>query len=321
MIWRRIGTLWLMLWMLAIPMVSPVRADDAEVRQVQESLRARGYNPGPSDGILGKKTRRAIRNFQRDMRLPRTGTLDEMTRTALQRSRGSIASDGSTPPTRTAPPSQVSESNTPVLAMAVAPLVYKPPQRGAPGNRVAAAVRGKEGKVPLLYALAPDDHVGLTVQEQPSLYWYLSEPTTEKVVLTIVDEQVVQPLFEGDLRPPTRNGVQQIRLADYGVKLPRDTRYKWYVSIVPDPDHRSKDIVVGGGIQRVDLTESLRAKLAQARSDQIPALYADAGLWYDTLQAIADSLTAAPGNANLRAQRAALLEQIGLQTIAAPERE
>ncbi|WP_455221408.1 peptidoglycan-binding domain-containing protein [Kaarinaea lacus] len=43
----------------------------------------KGYNPGPIDGLMGKKTRKAIENFQWDAGLRITGELDDATRKSL----------------------------------------------------------------------------------------------------------------------------------------------------------------------------------------------------------------------------------------------
>lgn len=40
---------------------------------LQEGLTARGYNPGPADGIIGANTRRAVRAFQQSLGLPADG--------------------------------------------------------------------------------------------------------------------------------------------------------------------------------------------------------------------------------------------------------
>ena len=50
-----------------------------DVRQVQESLKNQGQDPGLIDGIMGSKTRQAIRQFQKTSGLEQTGTLDEAT--------------------------------------------------------------------------------------------------------------------------------------------------------------------------------------------------------------------------------------------------
>lgn len=210
--------------------------------------------------------------------------------------------------------------------------VYKPPLGlGAPSGLVAGGSRGadiclaaglgKKNTTLTLSVLAPADHVGLTVQEQPSLYWYLSAATNCQVEVTLTDEQTVEPLLELKLDPPTTPGLQRVRLIDYGVRLSPGVRYQWAVALVPDPDHRSKDIIATGGIKRTETTEALQAKLVWANKTEVTAIYAEAGLWYDTVAAISDLIATAPQGSALRTQRAALLEQVRLSEIAAYDRE
>ena len=42
---------------------------DSLVRQTQRLLAKRGYNPGPADGMMGSRTRKAIRQFQQDRKM------------------------------------------------------------------------------------------------------------------------------------------------------------------------------------------------------------------------------------------------------------
>ena len=53
------------------------------IYHAQMRLMQQGYKPGPADGIMGKKTRRAIANFQWDNALQVTGALNQPTLTAL----------------------------------------------------------------------------------------------------------------------------------------------------------------------------------------------------------------------------------------------
>ena len=55
----------------------------AQIQQAQERLKARGFDPGPIDGILGPQTRSALNEYQAAQRLPTTGVLDEKTRNSL----------------------------------------------------------------------------------------------------------------------------------------------------------------------------------------------------------------------------------------------
>ena len=52
---------------------------DPIVEQVQKKLTELGYDPGPVDGKMGKKTAAAIKSFQKDNNLSETGKIDEAT--------------------------------------------------------------------------------------------------------------------------------------------------------------------------------------------------------------------------------------------------
>jgi peptidoglycan hydrolase-like protein with peptidoglycan-binding domain len=60
------------------------------VRDIQEQLRAHGFNPGPIDGELGPKTCAAVRDYQKSVGLPADGVLDQ----SLQNHMHFVASGG-----------------------------------------------------------------------------------------------------------------------------------------------------------------------------------------------------------------------------------
>ena len=53
------------------------------VAQVQTSLAARGFSPGPADGVMRRETLSALQQLQRSQSLPPTGYIDERTLAAL----------------------------------------------------------------------------------------------------------------------------------------------------------------------------------------------------------------------------------------------
>ncbi|SET48239.1 peptidoglycan-binding protein [Oceanicella actignis] len=59
-------------------------ADRATVARIQAQLAELGYDPGPVDGAMGPRTRRAIIAFQRDNGLARTGAANKATAAAVQ---------------------------------------------------------------------------------------------------------------------------------------------------------------------------------------------------------------------------------------------
>jgi Domain of Unknown Function (DUF928) len=189
--------------------------------------------------------------------------------------------------------------------------VYKPPLRGAPRGRIGGGTRGIGLDSLVVSVLAPD-HSGLTTREQPSLYWVISSPTTLAVELTLTDPRTTQPVLEVKLPGPTRAGLQRIRLDEYGVRLEPGVPYRWYVAVIPDTGRRSKDILAGGIIERVEPTADLRDRLARARPEELASVYAEEGFWYDALAVSSELIERSPGEGSLRQQRTALLSQVGL---------
>ena len=54
------------------------------ILRAQEHLKTLGYKPGPVDGILGAKSRQALRKYQAAKELPVTGDLDDATKKAMK---------------------------------------------------------------------------------------------------------------------------------------------------------------------------------------------------------------------------------------------
>lgn len=58
---------------------SYIRVSGVSVRQVQQALLNKGYDPGPVDGKMGKKTKSAIKQFQRSNNLKADGIIGQRT--------------------------------------------------------------------------------------------------------------------------------------------------------------------------------------------------------------------------------------------------
>ena len=197
-------------------------------------------------------------------------------------------------------------------------LLYVAPDRGKPVKPTGGATRGSDKKIPLMFALTPD-HVGQTVSAQPSLFWYLDRipDTSMRIEFTLFDQASDEPEVEAALAAPERVGIQRIRLADYGVELKPGAEYEWSVTLVVDPEKRSKDVVVTGWIDRIEESGQLATRLESESGKRAAAIYAEEGIWYDSFAALNDQIDGNPGDANLRTQRVEVLRQVGLDQVAA----
>ena len=63
--------------------VASSRANSQNVRDAQQTLEALKLDPGPADGMLGPRTKAAVKRFQEAEKLSATGTLDAQTRARL----------------------------------------------------------------------------------------------------------------------------------------------------------------------------------------------------------------------------------------------
>ena len=201
--------------------------------------------------------------------------------------------------------------------------IYKAPLRGAPATRVGGGTRSVGTKPMTVLVLAPNE-TGYTTHDKPTLYWYVSQPLEHPVELTLISleslDAASKPAVELKLNPPTRPGVHPLSLAEHNIALKPGVEYQWFVAAVNNPSQRSNDVVAGGTIKRVAETDAVHARLKDAPAASRPALYAGEGIWYDAIDELSRQIAAQPSNRQLREQRAALLEQVGLAEAASFDR-
>jgi len=183
---------------------------------------------------------------------------------------------------------------------------------GKPRRRVGGGRRGPATDLPEVFTLVPD-HVGLTLSEQPHLYWYLSAdgPGTVTFELTLIDEESIDPVVDTHISQPARAGLQRIDLSEHGVSLALGQEYQWSVSLVVGGDERSRDVVSTGWIERVSPSAALQASLEQTPPEQRAAVYGEAGIWYDMVASLIEQLPSA------RTDLERLLAQVDLPAQAA----
>ena len=165
------------------------------------------------------------------------------------------------------------------------------PNLSAPGNRESGSTRSTTCIDPSdrLVALIPETNYGLTQSGHPTFYFYLPTTTAEQLKFVLLNSATNELVYEGRFRLAGTGGIASVSLPDNGVQqaLAVNEDYVWYLAIVCDETDPSADIVTEAYVRRV---EALDLTVETPAAD-LPALYAEAGLWYDALAAAADRRT------------------------------
>ena len=135
----------------------------------------------------------------------------------------------------------------------------------------------------------------------------MSQPVIWPIQFTVSAPAHANPLVEVNLPAPRQAGVYTIRTADYHVRLEPGVIYTWSVSVILNPKARSRDIVASASLLRIAGDLSIDSALRGAPRSQRAVLLAEAGLWYDAVDAAAD-LQAFDRHAALDA----LMKEVGL---------
>lgn len=187
--------------------------------------------------------------------------------------------------------------------------VYKPPRRGAPKGRVGGGTRGYTPRGQAIKALAPT-HIGLTLLEQPTLYWFMRKPALIEFQLSRLEHLGERLIFTQRLQPQENAVVMKIDLSKHDVHLVAGEQYVWQVEIHSRTGGAVFSNVSSGLIERVPTPPALVQDLNKERQKAL--VYAEHGLWYDALMDLTLAMEHHPDRQDYRLQRSSLLRQIGI---------
>jgi hypothetical protein len=220
-----------------------------------------------------------------------------------------------------------------------APLKFKPPGRGRPNITIGAASRDqclKEMPDKTKFtALLPQDGLGLTTAKQPTLMVYL--PKHEGKALQVKISTIVpgknptdpklpgQDLYVKLFQVPLNDGLVRLDLNDANLpELEIGKQYLWEVGLVCETKDKVADEIltsyriparVGGVIERIRPSASLSRSLKRTTPEQMPQVYAEAGIWHEALASLQDVRRSQPHNSDLHRDWESLLQSIGLNSL------
>jgi hypothetical protein len=163
--------------------------------------------------------------------------------------------------------------------------------------RLDSAVRGAQGSLPHIQAMAPD-HVAAVEGATPTLYWSLSGTSDVPVEVTLVARESGDTLLERRFAPPLRRGLHALALSRAGARLPQGVIVEW----------RELDVVSNAALRFVPPAVPFEAEPGREAHAR-----AAAGYWIDAFAQLSRWIEAEPEAEALRLQRAALATQVGLE--------
>jgi len=211
----------------------------------------------------------------------------------------------------------------PLMAMAVE---FKPPRRGIPGRREGAGTRDPYACVQgnlRLTAIMPQTNLGLTTAVYPRFFWYSPRTRAKFAQFTLyeVDEATMEnkiSIYTSTFRISGTSGIASLPLPNTTFLPPLTVGkdYHWSLALICNPDNREQNITVDGWVQRIAPAAAFTNQLGATKSQDLPTLYANNGLWFDTVTTLAEQRCANPNDTSLAASWAQLLKSVKLDTIA-----
>jgi hypothetical protein len=210
---------------------------------------------------------------------------------------------------------------------------YVPPSNlDAPKVSSAGATRSACTVNSCLIALTPDLNlenapVPQTIAERPTIY-FLSPKLNSPVQFILYEVVPAKPSPEGELPVSRQKKIYEKTFVinnDAGIiafKMPDDSpileigkTYTWKFTV--DPKSFYADKLIKGNVRRVLPTQKLIAKLQSVSSQPLEraALFAEEGLWFETVQTLAEAQLTVPKNDETLTEWNSLLKSAKLDRV------
>lgn len=212
-------------------------------------------------------------------------------------------------------PAQTFPSQTPEVMPPLDP-DDKPPTLPAGPRDPCLKGENSQSLIPLLPDL--NQKIGLTVSPHPTLFFYIPQTWAETAQFVLIDEQRDR-IYSQPIPLEGTPGILSITVPEDANIPPLEPNqtYSWTLALLCPTiaEIREPNLYVTGRIQRIENPE-LAQQVSQATPREVPSLYAEAGIWHDTLHTLAQLRRENPEDTDLTAYWERLLTDVGLADIA-----
>lgn len=167
-----------------------------------------------------------------------------------------------------------------------------------------------------LIALIPQHTIGRNSLQSPQLFFYVPQIPESKTLEFVLRDEQDKLVYEAFIATEGE-GIMNVTIpADVNANLLKNEQnYHWYLSIICNPQQRSRDLVVEGWLRREKMNLA-NQKLANASVIDQAETYRQQGFWYDALGILAENLNSKTEQPIIRKKWSELLQSVGLGEVA-----
>jgi Domain of Unknown Function (DUF928) len=162
-----------------------------------------------------------------------------------------------------------------------------------------------------------NDVGGLTISERPTFLFYV--PYTSNLqnanAQFTLNDSADNEIYTNPVALPSKPGVVAVSLPP-NVTLQENQTYHWYFKVSCSQQQAGNvPIYVEGGIQRIKLNPSILQQLEAATPQQKAVIYADNGIWFDSISTLVSLHRSNPNDTSIKAGWQSLLLSVGLESV------
>jgi Domain of Unknown Function (DUF928) len=157
---------------------------------------------------------------------------------------------------------------------------------------------------------------GLTTAERPNFRFYVPYTKNSGYPAEFMFENEKSTLiYKTAISLPQKPEIISVTLPNSIPPLVVDKQYRWFVKIYCDQEKQSSPVYVEGVVSRVNLGAATNQQLQTAQPLQKLAIYAQNGIWYETLETLVQLKQQNPQDIVIQNNWENLLTSIGLTEI------
>lgn len=189
-----------------------------------------------------------------------------------------------------------------------------PTHRRDGGSRADKCIADAENQN--LMALIPQENVGANASASPELFFYIPEVKSQRTLEFVMRNEEDRLMYEAFFTTEG-NGIVSVEVpADVAANmLKTDENYHWYLSMICDPEQRSRDLVVEGWMRQETIDPATQQELETASLLEKAEVYRDRGFWFDALSVLTEDSGALQEQSMARQKWSEMLDSVGLKEL------